>query len=104
MLEPGSAFEETVRSAHREVAGQEADERILPAVTDCRFYGRYYGIPSLAYGPAGSEGHGFDESVDLESVKRTTLVIAEVIARWCGLRPLTSRGHPPGGTVTERRG
>jgi acetylornithine deacetylase len=65
-------------------------------VTDCRFYGRYYGIPSLAYGPSSSEGHGFDESVDLESIKRTTVVIAEVIARWCGVRAISASGpHPP---------
>jgi acetylornithine deacetylase len=97
VLEPGSDFENTVRAAHRVTAGADPEERILPAVTDCRFYGRYYGIPSLAYGPASSEGHGFDESVDLESVKRTTLVIADVISRWCGIRPQTSSAaHPRG--------
>lgn len=88
VLEPGSPFEAAVRAAHLEVTGQEPEERILPAVTDCRFYGRYYGIPSLAYGPAAGEGHGFDEWVDLESLKQTTTAIAEFIAAWCGLRPL----------------
>ena len=90
VLEPGSDFETVVREAHAEVVGGQAAERILPAVTDCRFYGRYYGIPSLAYGPSSAEGHGFDESVDLDSVKRTTLVIAQTISRWCRLRPLAS--------------
>ena len=97
LLEPGSEFENTVRASHRMMAGVDPEERILPAVTDCRFYGRYYGIPSLAYGPSASEGHGFDESVDLESVKRTTVVIAELISRWCGIRPRTSSAtHPTG--------
>ena len=50
VLEPGSDFETAVRAAHARVHGNEPDETILPAVTDCRFYGRYYGIPSLAYG------------------------------------------------------
>jgi acetylornithine deacetylase len=87
VLEPGSAFETTVRAAHRRVAGDEPDETILPAVTDCRFYGRYYGIPSLCYGASGSGSHGFDESVDLASIKQVTLTIANVIADWCGTRP-----------------
>jgi acetylornithine deacetylase len=87
VLEPGSAFETTVRAAHRRVAGSEPGETILPAVTDCRFYGRYYGIPSLCYGASGSGSHGFDESVDLASIRQVTLTIANVIADWCGTRP-----------------
>jgi acetylornithine deacetylase len=31
--------------------------------------------------------HGFDEYVDLDSLKHTTLVIADCIQRWCGVRP-----------------
>jgi acetylornithine deacetylase len=88
VLEPGSDFENTMRSAHRAVMKEEPQETILPAVTDCRFYGRYYGIPSLAYGPASTDGHGFDEFVDLESLKKATTVIARFISEWCGLRPI----------------
>ncbi len=69
------------------VHGNEPGETILPAVTDCRFYGRYYGIPSLSYGATGSGSHGFDEVVDLESIKKVTLTIASFIADWCGMRP-----------------
>jgi acetylornithine deacetylase len=87
VLEPGSAFETAVRAAHRRVHGDEPGETILPAVTDCRFYGRYYGIPSLSYGATGSGSHGFDESVDLESIRKVTLAIASFIADWCGTRP-----------------
>jgi acetylornithine deacetylase len=88
VLEPNSAFEETVRAAHRRIAGGEPEETILPAVTDCRFYGRYYGIPSLCYGASGTGSHGFDESVELSSIKQVTLTIANVIADWCGTRPM----------------
>jgi acetylornithine deacetylase len=84
VLEPGSAIEATVRNVHRRLTGAEADEVILPAVTDCRFYGRYYGIPSLCYGATGVSNHGFDESVDLASVKHLTLALAHIIADWCG--------------------
>jgi acetylornithine deacetylase len=85
VLEPGSDFEGAVRAAHRSVMGDEPQESILPAVTDCRFYGRYYGIPSLAYGAASTDGHGFDEYVELESLKKATIVIASFIGAWCGL-------------------
>ncbi len=87
VLEPGSAFEAAVRAAHMRVHGQDTGETILPAVTDCRFYGRYYGIPSLAYGATGSGSHGFDETVDLASIKKLTLTLASFIADWCGVRP-----------------
>jgi len=86
VLEPGSSFETTMRGAHRAVAHADAQEVLLPAVTDCRFYGRYYGIPSLAYGPSATDGHGFDEFVELDSLKQATIVIARFIADWCGLR------------------
>ena len=39
VLEPGSDFEAAVRAAHVRVHGSEPGETILPAVTDCRFYG-----------------------------------------------------------------
>ena len=87
VLEPGSSFEAAMRAAHRRVHGDDAGETILPAVTDCRFYGRYYGIPSLSYGATGSGSHGFDEVVDLDSIKKLTLTIASFIADWCGTRP-----------------
>ncbi len=85
VLEPGSDFEKTVRAVHKEITGKEADEVILPAVTDCRFYGRYYGIPSLCYGASGGASHGFDEVLDVESVRRLTKVIAGTVADWCGV-------------------
>ena len=87
VLDPGSEFETAVRAAHKRVHGDEPREVILPAVTDCRFYGRYYGIPSLSYGATGSGSHGFDEAVDLESIKHLTLTIASFVADWCGTRP-----------------
>jgi acetylornithine deacetylase len=88
VLEPGSDFEKAVRAAHRQVHGGDPGEVILPAVTDCRFYGRYYGIPSLSYGASGTGNHAFDESVDLASIKTLTLTLAILIADWCGTRPV----------------
>jgi acetylornithine deacetylase len=87
VLEPGSDFEQTMRAAHRRHHGDEPQESLLPAVTDGRFYGRYYGIPSLSYGASGTGSHGFDESVDLGSIRQVTRAIASFIADWCGTRP-----------------
>lgn len=85
VLEPGSAFEDAVKAAHKQVHGVDPGEVILPAVTDCRFYGRYYGIPSLSYGAGGGGSHGFDEAVDLESIRKLTLTMAHFIVDWCGV-------------------
>jgi acetylornithine deacetylase len=85
VLEPGSDFENAVRAAHRRSHGDEPGEVILPAVTDGRFYGRYYNIPSLSYGASGTGSHGFDESVDLTSIKKVTLTIASLVVDWCGV-------------------
>jgi acetylornithine deacetylase len=88
VLEPGSAIEATVQAVHTRLTGTPAADVILPAVTDCRFYGRYYNIPSLCYGATGTSNHGFDEAVDLASVKHLTQVLAETIADWCGVEAI----------------
>ena len=88
VLEPGSAFEAAVRAAHKAATGEEAKDWLFTGVTDSRFYGCYYDIPSLCYGPSGQRMHGFDEYVELDSVKQTTRVIADFIQRWCGLRAI----------------
>lgn len=57
----------------------------MTALTDSRFYGLYYGIPSFCIGAKAENIHGFDERVDLESVRNLTKVLAGFVARWCGL-------------------
>jgi acetylornithine deacetylase len=86
VLEPGSDFEKAMARAHKAVHGAEPGEVILPAVTDCRFYGRYYDIPSLCYGATGGGSHGFDEAVNLESIRLVTHAIARLVTDWCGVR------------------
>ncbi|MBB2169854.1 ArgE/DapE family deacylase [Gluconacetobacter aggeris] len=88
VLPPGSAFEDTVRAAHRDVTGTEAEEIVLPAVTDCRFYGRYFSIPSLSYGVSGANAHGYDEYVDLDTLKSVTCTLSVFISKWCGLEEI----------------
>ena len=62
--------------------------RVGTGVNDTRFYGLYYGIPGLCYGPSGQGAHAFDERAHLPDLKKTTLAIAAFNADWCGTRKL----------------
>ena len=54
--------------------------------TDARFFGLYAGLPALVYGPQSDDVHGFDERVNLESIRKITQSTALFIAEWCGLQ------------------
>jgi acetylornithine deacetylase len=88
VLEPGSEAEGVLANAHRQAFGADMGARLSTAVNDTRFYGLYFGIPALCYGPLGEGAHGFDERTDLAFLKTTTVAIAGFIADWCGLNPL----------------
>lgn len=86
VLEGADAPEAALASAYAGVFGtQGPEDRLMTALTDTRFYGLYHGIPGLCFGPRAENIHGFDERVDLASVKACTGVIALFIAQWCGL-------------------
>jgi acetylornithine deacetylase len=87
VLEPGSEAEAVLGAAHLEVHGKPMEERRSTAVNDTRYYGRYYGIPALCYGPKGEGNHGFDERTSIEDLRRCTLTLAKFIANWCGVHP-----------------
>ena len=76
---------ETLERAHHAVNGEALRQAAITATTDARFPGLYAGTPALVYGPAADAIHGFNERVDLESVRRVTQSIALFIAGWCGL-------------------
>jgi acetylornithine deacetylase len=88
VLEPGTEAEAVLARAHAQVFGAAMPARITTAVNDTRFYGRYFGIPGLCYGPKGEGAHAFDERTELAHLQQTTLAIAAFIADWCGVRPL----------------
>ncbi len=71
--------------AHKAVTGFELEKFATTATTDARFFGLYADTPALVYGPTAEAIHGFDERVNLESVRRITQSIALFIANWCGL-------------------
>ncbi|MFZ4410249.1 MAG: ArgE/DapE family deacylase [Paracraurococcus sp.] len=88
VLEPGTEAEAVLAAVHTQVFGEAMPARITTAVNDTRFYGLYFGIPGLCYGPKGEGAHAFDERTELAHLKRTTLAIAAFIADWCGTRPI----------------
>lgn len=75
----------TLENAHRAVTGDALKQAAITATTDARFPGLYWDTPALVYGPAADAIHGFNERVELESVRRITQSIALFIAGWCGL-------------------
>lgn len=88
VLEPGTEAEAVLAEAHRSAFGTEMPARITTAVNDTRFYGLYFDMPALCYGPKGEGAHAFDERTNLEHLKTTTLAMAAFIADWCGLKTL----------------
>ncbi|WP_407154235.1 ArgE/DapE family deacylase [Bradyrhizobium sp. STM 3557] len=88
VCEPGSAAEAALAAIHERVFEKPLEDRMSTAVNDTRYYAVDYGIPALCYGPYGVGPHAFDERVDLDSVRKTTLSIALFVAQWCGLKAL----------------
>lgn len=76
-----------MQSAYEQVFGADKKlrENKMTALTDTRFYGLYYGVPAFCIGPRAENIHGFDERVDLASVRELTVLLALFIAEWCGL-------------------
>jgi len=76
----------TLRAAHADCFdGAPLQEVATTGTTDARFFGLYAGIPALVYGPNADSIHGFDERVELESVRRITQAMTLFVADWCGL-------------------
>ena len=88
VLEPGTEAEAVLAAAHNAAFGDEMPARITTAVNDTRFYGLYFGIPALCYGPKGEGAHAFDERTNLAHNKTTTFAMAAFIADWCGVEEI----------------
>ncbi|MGJ4996627.1 ArgE/DapE family deacylase [Bradyrhizobium sp. HKCCYLS3077] len=79
--EPEAAF----GRAFSAVFGGEVQDLVFTALTDTRFYGLNYDIPSLCFGATGAAMHGFNEYVEIDSLRRATKTMALFIAEWCGI-------------------
>ena len=84
VLEPGSDAEAVLGRAHHASFGTPLEAALLPGYIDTRVYALYNQIPALCYGPISRNVHGFDEAVDLKSLRRITKTMALFIAEWCG--------------------
>jgi len=81
----GEDAQAVLAGAHQTVFGGALQRMVLTGTTDARFFGLYAGIPGMVYGPRAEDIHGFDERVDIESIRQVTQAIALFIADWCGL-------------------
>jgi acetylornithine deacetylase len=84
-LKDSADSEAAFGKAFATVYGGTVSDLAFTALTDTRFYGLYYNIPSLCFGATGAAMHGFNEYVDLESLRQSTKAIALFVAEWCGL-------------------
>ena len=75
-------------AAHGAVTGAALDRLAITATTDARFFGLYADTPALVYGPRAEAIHGFNERVELESMRRVTQATALFIADWCGVEEI----------------
>lgn len=85
VLEHAAEPEGVLAECHEAVFGENLSEHVISAATDSRFFGLYQGTPGIVYGPVSERAHGFDECVDLNSVRQVTKTYALFIAKWCGV-------------------
>lgn len=85
VLKNADAAIATLEGAHRLAFDAELPIIATTATTDARFFGLYADTPALVYGPLSEDIHGFDERVNLTSLRRITQGIALFMADWCGV-------------------
>jgi acetylornithine deacetylase len=49
------------------------------------FVFHHFGIPAVVFGPAGGNGHGSDEYVEIDSLRQVLRMLLLTIVRFCGL-------------------
>jgi acetylornithine deacetylase len=84
-LKDSNEAETAFGKAFDAVYGGAVQDLVFTALTDTRFYGLNHGIPSLCFGASGAAMHGFNEYVDLDSLRKSTKTMALFIAEWCGV-------------------
>ena len=87
-LKHSAEAEAAFGKAFTAVYGGAVQDLVFTALTDTRFYGLNYDIPSLCFGASGAAMHGFNEYVDLDSLRKSTKATALFIAEWCGVEKI----------------
>jgi acetylornithine deacetylase len=77
--------ESVLQQAYGSIFGGDLPDATFTGLTDTRFYGLNYGIPSLCFGAKATQMHGFNEGVELESLRKVTKTMALFVAEWCGV-------------------
>jgi acetylornithine deacetylase len=85
VMQDAPAIRQLLEASHKAVTGQALTRRIATSLNDARFYDRHFGIPAFCYGPVGERIHGFNERLQLQSLRETTKTIANFVAQWCGV-------------------
>jgi acetylornithine deacetylase len=80
--------EAALQRSYDAVYGGELPELAFTATTDTRYYGLNAGIPSLCFGANAERMHGFNECVELDSLRKATATMALFVADWCGIEKL----------------
>ncbi|KAA2234953.1 ArgE/DapE family deacylase [Salinarimonas soli] len=88
VLAPGSEAEAVLGRAHETATGRALQSFMTAGYLDTRVHALYDQVPALCYGPVGQNIHGYDERVDLASLKRITAAMALFVAEWCGVEPV----------------
>ncbi|WP_051329100.1 M20 family metallopeptidase [Geminicoccus roseus] len=70
---------------HQTRLGKAPEVRGFVAVCDAAHYAGA-GVDGVIFGPSGDGFHGVDEYVDIDSLVRSTKVIAASVIDWCGVR------------------
>lgn len=84
-LKESAEAEVAFGAAYTAVYGGKVEDLVFTALTDTRFYGLNYNIPSLCFGASGAAMHGFNEYVDVNSLRQSTKATALFVAEWCGV-------------------
>ena len=84
-LKDSAEAEAAFGKAYSAVYGDTVQDLVFTALTDTRFYGLNYNIPSLCFGASGGAMHGFNEYVEVESLRKFTKTAALFVAEWCGV-------------------
>jgi acetylornithine deacetylase len=77
--------EAVLAPVYEHVFGRKLTSFSSTALTDARFYGLDFGVPAFCFGATMEGAHGFNERVDMASIKRVTKALALFTASWCGI-------------------
>lgn len=80
--------EAVLAEAHDAGWGGRLEDSLFTGLTDARFYGLDYAIPTFCYGATIENAHAFNERANVESLRKLTRTVALFVAGWCGVAPI----------------